>query len=176
MLLATFHNAVELHREDKMLYARFLVPHTVLSTCRVAGGLREDLDYVYNHQSCEAAGGHCGHAALAMRDPLAYREAVAGRFGLPAESCATLGTAANMRNAAIAQESFRDLNVAAVCTGGVEGNAGRVGDPATVVETETGFERLPKQGDGGDVRAEETPPAGTINTMLFISKPLIPGS
>ena len=168
MLLATFYDSVELRREDKILYARFLSPHTVLSTCRLAGGLREDLDYVYNHQSCEAAGGHCGQARLAVTDPPAYREAVAGRAGLPAASCATLGTAANMRNAAIAEESFRDLTVAAVCTGGVEGNAGRVGDPASVMETETGFERLP--------RAEAPPPAGTINTMLFISKPLIPGA
>ena len=172
MLLATFYQGLELHREDKMLYARFLKPHTVLSTCRVAGGLREDLGYLYNHQSCEAAGNHCGHAALAMRDPLAYRESIASRCKLPAESCATLGTAANMRNAAIVEESFRDLTVVAVCTGGVEGNAGRVGDPATVAETASGFERLPRAA----VPPPATPNSGTINTMLFISKALIPGA
>ena len=168
MLLATLYDGVELHRQDKILYARFLVPHLVLSTCRVAGGLRDDLDYLYNHQSCEPAGGHCGHASLAMRDPLAYREQICSRHGLPADACATLGTAANMRNAAIAEERFRDLSVAAVCTGGVEGNAGRAGDPASVVETEEGFVRVPL--------AQPVPEAGTINTMIFISKPLIPGA
>lgn len=168
MLLATLYDGVELHRQDKILYARFLVPHRVLSTCRVAGGLRDDLGFLYNHQCCEPAGGHCGHAALAMQDPLAYRDCICARHNLPAQSCATLATAANMHHAAIVEASFRDLQVAAVCTGGVEGNAGRVGDPASVVETENGFERLPL--------AEAPPAAGTINTMLFISKPLIPGA
>lgn len=168
MLLATLYDAVELRRQDKILYARFLVPHRVLSTCRVAGGLRDDMDFLYNHQSCEPAGGHCGHAALAMQDPLAYRDSICSRYSLPSQSCATLGTAANMRNAAIVYESFQDLQVVAVCTGGVEGNAGRVGDPASVVETEQGFERLPS--------AEAPPAAGTINTMLFISRPLIAGA
>ncbi|NQS71775.1 MAG: adenosylcobinamide amidohydrolase [Desulfobulbaceae bacterium] len=168
MLLATLYDSVELHRQDKILYARFLVPHRVLSTCRVAGGLREDIDFLYNHQSCEPAGGHCGHATLAIKDPLAYRDAICSRHDLPSQGCATLGTAANMRNAAIVEANFRDLQVVAVCTGGVEGNAGRVGDPASVVETENGFERLPQ--------AEAPPPAGTINTMLFISKPLISGA
>ena len=168
MLLGVLYDRVELHRQDKILYARFLVPHLVLSTCRVAGGLRDDLGFLYNHQSCEPAGGHCGHAALAVRDPLAYRESICARHSLPAQACATLGTAANMRNAAIVEESFRGVQVVAVCTGGVEGNAGRAGDPASVVETDNGFERLPQ--------AEPAPAAGTINTMLFISRPLIPGA
>ncbi len=168
MLLGTFYTGVELHRADKILYACFLLPHTVLSTCRVAGGLRDDITCLYNHQSCEPAGGHHCHASLAARDPVGYRELVCSRHGLPAEHCATLGTAANMRNAAITEETFGGLDVIAVCTGGVEGNAGRVGDPAAVVETEQGFERL--------TQAPAVPEAGTINTMLFISRPLTPGA
>ncbi|MGI6639399.1 MAG: adenosylcobinamide amidohydrolase [Desulfobulbus sp.] len=168
MLLSTLYEGVELHRQDKILFARFLVPHSVVSTCRVAGGLREDISCLYNHQSCEPAGGHCCHAFLAARDPLAYRDQICKRHDLPAKSCATLGTAANMHNAAIVKETFSDLRVVAVCTGGVEGNAGRVGDPASVVETEHGFERLPQ--------VQEAPAQGTINTMLFISKPLIAGA
>lgn len=168
MLLATLYEGIELHRQDKILFARFLVPHQVLSTCRVAGGLRDDIDYIYNHQCCEPAGGHGNLAALAMRDPPAYREQICNRYNLPAQSCATLATAANMHNAAIVEEQFRDLQVVAVCTAGVEGNAGRVGDPASMVETAQGFERLPQ--------AEAPPAAGTINTMLFISRPLIAGA
>ncbi|WP_310598614.1 adenosylcobinamide amidohydrolase [Desulfobulbus sp.] len=168
MRIDTFYHGVEIHREEKIIYARFLRPHDVLSTCRVAGGLRTDLHYLYNHQSCEPAG-HCHRLpAIAYRDPAAYRRAVCAQHGLPDGDCATLGTAANMRNACIAVHSFRDLTVAAVCTGGVEGNAGRAGDPASVAETAEGFERLPP--------ATVVPGPGTINTMLFIGKPLIPGA
>ena len=56
MLIDTLYDGVELHREEKIIYARFLRPHHVLSTCWMAGGLRRDLNYIYNHQSCELAG------------------------------------------------------------------------------------------------------------------------
>ena len=168
MLIDTFYSGVEIHREEKIIFARFLRPHTVLSTCRAAGGLRTGLQYLFNHQSCEPAG-HCHRLPpQAYRDPHAYRQSICDQHGLPAEHCATLGTAANMNNACIAIHSFRDITVAAVCTGGVEGNAGRVGDPASVVEIADGFEKLPP--------ATTIPGPGTINTMLFISRPLIPGA
>lgn len=168
MLIETLYNGVEIHREEKIIYARFLKPHSVLSTCRVAGGLRTDLQYLYNHQSCEPAG-HCHRLPpMAYRNPAGYRRSICDQHNLPAEQCATLGTAANMHNACIAIHSFRDLTVAAVCTGGVEGNAGRAGDPASVAEIEGGFEKLPP--------ATAVPGPGTINTLLFISRPLIPGA
>ncbi|MFP4030104.1 MAG: adenosylcobinamide amidohydrolase [Desulfococcaceae bacterium] len=168
MHIETYYNGVEIHREEKIIYARFLRPHQVISTCRAAGGLRTDLEFVFNHQSCEPAGhGHRMNPSL-WRDPDAYRRRTCAPYGLPAEKCATLGTAANMNHAAFVLERFRDLAVAAVCTGGVETNAGRVGDPASVVETPDGFETLPP--------AEDAPGPGTINTMVFIGKPLIPGA
>ncbi len=160
MHLTTFHH-VELHRDDKILYGRLLVEHLVLSTCRVAGGLRRDLEYVLNHQSCEPA---CHHRSLALRDPVAYHAMICGRVGLPARRCAVMGTAANMHNAALVRKSFRDLEVLAVVTGGVETNAGRAGDPASVAETPAGFEALTPQ--------RLLPGPGTINIMLFVSHPL----
>ncbi len=168
MLLEILYDGVELHREDKILFAKFLIPHRVVSTCRVAGGPREDLSHIYNHQSCEPAGHMSNMTRIAITDPLEYRKRICDRHGLPADTCATLGTAANMRNACIETRRFGDLGVTTVCTGGVEGNAGRVGDPASVVETEEGFERLPL--------TDEPPVAGTINMMIFISRPLIPGA
>ncbi len=168
MLIDTFYSGVEIHREEKIIFARFLRPHTVLSTCRAAGGLRTDLQYLYNHQSCEPAGHSHRLSPKAYSDPLAYRQSICDRHNLPAEQCATLGTAANMHNVCIAVHSFRDLTVAAVCTGGVEGNAGRVGDPASVAEIADGFEKLPP--------ATAVPGPGTINTLLFIGRPLIPGA
>lgn len=44
MLLGTYYKGVEIHRVDKIVYARFLVPHRVISTCPAAGGVREDLN------------------------------------------------------------------------------------------------------------------------------------
>ena len=88
--------------------------------------------------------------------------------GFPAETCATMGTAANMNNAALIAEEFRNLMVVAVVTGGVETNAGRAGDPASVFETADGFETLPP--------SASPPGPGTINTMVLINKPLIPGA
>lgn len=167
MLLGIYYEGVEIHREEKIVHARFLVPHRVISTCYAAGGLREDLSFLYNHQSCEP----CGHTRavhrLVSRDPEAYRRVVCSRYGLPDRECATLGTAANMRYAALRRASFRDLEVVALCTGGVESNAGRAGDPASVYEMDGVFEKV---GDQKFVMH------GTINTLLFISRELTPGA
>lgn len=172
MLMDILYDGLELHREDKILYARFLKPHQVLSTCRAAGGLRTDLSFLYNHQGCEPAGHmHSGGYAKAARDPESHRRDICNKYGLPAEACATMGTAANMHMAQIEQLSFRDLTVVAVVTGGVESNAGRAGDPAFGWEGPDGYESLkPTEGENGE------PKPGTINTMLFINRPLTPGA
>lgn len=167
ILLGTYYDGVEIYREEKIVYARFLVPHRVISTCQAAGGMRDDLDYLYNHQSSEPAGHHPSSHSIAVRDPIAYREMICARHQLPPERCATLGTAANMRYAIAKEAHFRDLTVVAVCTGGVEGNAGRAGDPATVYEHEGAYERISR---------EEPVLNGTINTMLFINRELTPGA
>ncbi len=167
MLLGCYYDAMELHREDKIIWARFLKPHRVLSTCRAAGGMQEGMEYLYNHQACEPTGHQRAMPASAWRDPQTYRRLIAETHGLPPESCVTLGTAANMHNAAVLQESFREHTVVAVVTGGVETNAGRVGDPAMVYEHEGEFINL---------AAEKAPPEGTINIMLFIAQELSPGA
>ena len=168
MRIETYYDGVEIHRENKIIYAKFLRPHLVLSTCRLAGGFQTDLQYLYNHQGCEPVGHTHRMMSDGRFDAGAHRERVCDRFGLPADTCATLGTAANMNNAAFVSREFRGLRVIAVCTGGVEANAGRAGDPASVFETDEGFERLKAN--------EPEPGPGTINTLLFINKPLIPGA
>ncbi|OPY93410.1 MAG: Adenosylcobinamide amidohydrolase [Syntrophaceae bacterium PtaU1.Bin231] len=167
MLLGSYYDGVEVYREEKIVYARFLAPHRVISTCQVAGGVRDDLDYLYNHQSSEPAGHHPASHSIAVRDPIAYREQVCRRHGLPPDLCATLGTAANMRYAIAKEAHFRDLTVVAVCTGGVEGNAGRAGDPASVYEYNGTYERI---------SGEEPVLHGTINTMVFINRELTLGA
>jgi adenosylcobinamide amidohydrolase len=168
MLIETYYDGVEVHREDKIIYAKFLHPHQVLSTCRVAGGLRDDIDIVYNHQSCEPAGHMHDGTRTIIDDPWGYRQKICDHHGLPADACATLGTAANMNHAAFVTHVFRDLQVVAVCTGGVEANAGRAGDPAAYMETADGFQQVPPH--------KMLPGPGTINTMILISKPLTAGT
>ncbi len=167
MILREFGDCLILKREEKIIYAEFLKPHKVLSTCRAGGGLQHDMSFMYNHQSCEPKDHHRGGHSIAASDPEKYRELTCERYGLPHDKCVTLGTAANMRYAVHKEISFRDLSVLAVCTGGVEGNAGRVGDPASYFETEDSYDR---------VGHEEPVFHGTINTMLFINRPLTDGA
>ena len=171
MKLAEYYGGVEIYRDEKIIYAKLLSPHRVLSTCRSsAGGMHDDLVYLYNHQSCEPAGGHMNSRMhqLAVEMPDEYKRVVADRHQIPFQKCATLGTAANMNNAAICHEKFSDLEVVTVCTGGVEGNAGRAGDPASYYE--------PQDDDSDGQERESVPRPGTINAMIFINRELTPGA
>jgi adenosylcobinamide amidohydrolase len=167
MKLKCFYDGLEITRQDKILIAHFLKPHRVLSTCRASGGMREDLKYVYNHQACEPSGHHTGLPRSAYDDPAAYRDYIAQRAGIPGPECATLGTAANMHNVAFCVESFRKHTVVALATGGVESNAGRVGDPASFYEEE---------GRHVNLAEEAAPSHGTINIMVFFNQELTPGA
>ena len=55
MILKRFDDTVVVYREERIVYAEFLKPHRVISTCRVSGGIHDDMLYMYNHQSCEPA-------------------------------------------------------------------------------------------------------------------------
>lgn len=167
MLLARYYDGVEIHREAKIIYARFLTPHRVISTCRSStGGLRDDLGYLYNHQSCEPSGHNLSAELhrLAVDQPDEYRALIAKRYALPSEGSATMGTAANMQTAAIVHETFRELEVVAVVTAGVETNAGRAGDPASYHEV------------AGQYEALAAPHSGTIVIMLCLNHELAPGT
>ena len=168
MELGAFYDGIEIERKDKIMYARFLVPHRVISTCRVAGGIQQSLEYLYNHQACEPTGHHQASAAAMTKAPRDYRTQICEKHGLPTEKCATLGTAANMQYASLQHKTFRDLEVVAVCTGGVETNGGRAGDPAGHYEHEGTYEKLEP--------VQAVPAHGTINTMLFINKDLTDGA
>ncbi|MDR2339228.1 MAG: adenosylcobinamide amidohydrolase [Deltaproteobacteria bacterium] len=169
MLLGRYYDAMELHREDKIVFARFLSPHTVLSTSRAGGGYREDVTVLFNHQSCEPGGHGHGKASKGYTDPEGYMADICAEHGLPASESASLSTAANMHLVAVKERSFKELTVIAAVTGGVEGNAGRAGDPAVGYEGPEGYESVSP--DSGSV-----PKPGTINTLLFINKPLNPGA
>lgn len=167
MKIGDYYEAVEVHRKEKIVYARFLRPHRVLTTCRFNGGLREDLEYVYNHQSCEPRA-HVGIdlCQVATKEPERYQRRVASKAGLDYLKSASLGTAANVNNAAVARETFKGLEVIAITTAGVGGNGGRAGDPASYYQSE----------DGVVIIDRAPPQAGTINTILLVSEELTNGA
>ena len=165
MLLKKFQDWIEIHREEKIIIVKMLEPCTSISTCRIGGGFRDELTFACNHQCCEPRDHLDFVDSTIIDDPEAYHKSICDYYDLPANRTAILETAANMNNAAIETEQFRDLEVTAICTGGVECNSMAAGDPAAVYERDGCFEII----DANDV-----PHAGTINLMLFINHRVSP--
>ncbi|KAA6182061.1 adenosylcobinamide amidohydrolase [Thiohalocapsa marina] len=181
-----------LTRQGRYLSAVFKRPHRVLSTCRLNGGLREDLTHVANHQSCEGVAHVVREAANAGHGLDEYHRAACAVGGLPPESTALMATAANMQCAVLARAEHADLAVSVVATAGVLGNATRAGDPAGWHEQrggsrpverdegKAGAATVCKRGPSNPERtacALPAPPeagAGTIVTLVFINQPCTP--
>jgi adenosylcobinamide amidohydrolase len=152
-----------LRRSGRYLAAALEVPHRVLAAVAQNGGQVDHLRFLVNHQSCEGTAHHERHQAIAEGGPDSYAERVCCEIGLPPESTAVMSTAANMNYVATATEEDLGVEVTAVVTAGVEGNATCAGDPAAWRESDAGVEKVPLC-------------AGTINTMLFVNRPLTPGA
>ena len=152
-----------LFRRGRFLWAELLAPHRVLGTSAEGGGQRDDLRYLLNHQSCEGAGHEARAELIHGLGREGYHRRVCDEAGLEPGATAVMGTAANMNYACLATESHAELRVRAVVTAGVEGNAGRAGDPALWHEGEAGWERA-------------NPLEGTINTLVFFNWPLTPAA
>lgn len=142
-----------IERSDDMLVIRFPGKRSCLTTSWLNGGYRGDLTAVFNHRIPPSA---CESCHLPDGDVRSYLATIAGDHGLDPMKSAGLLTKAEMGNAAYAEESFRDLTVQAIITGGIDVNGGRAGDPASYYETDGRFE----------------PVGGTINTILLISAAL----
>lgn len=152
-----------LRRRGRFLSAHLKKPHLTLSTSHVNGGQTELARYLVNHQSCEGKGHMHRHDALEGQGQEGYHRAACAEAGVPAEATVLMGTAANMQYAAVREETFEETAVWAVVTAGVQGNAGRAGDPAAWHE-----------GPGAWKPVHALP--GTINTMLLFNWPLRPNA
>jgi adenosylcobinamide hydrolase len=140
-------------RYENAIVIRFPGKRNCVSTSWLNGGYREDLTAVFNHQiplnACEACHLPGGNVKT-------YLEEVACSLSLDPKTASGLMTRADMRNAAFVAESFRDLSVSAIVTGGIDVNGGRAGDPAAYYETDGHCE----------------PVGGTINIILIINADL----
>jgi len=130
----------------------------VLSTSLLNGGYREDLTGIFNH-NCGPDDG--SHARLRAGTYQEHMRLLAIGAGLDPERTTGMGTAARMENVAIVTKEYQELVVTAIATAGVEGNGGRVGDPA---QHYTPVEKT----------AAHKP--GTINIMLIIDADMPPGT
>ena len=152
-----------LKRSGKYLLAELALPHRVLSTSVVNGGQTDHVRFLLNHQSCEGAGHHDLHQLIVDIGYAGYHQRICADASLPPEATVMMGTAANMNYAALATETDDEVEVIALVTAGVEGNATCAGDPANWRETDAGMQKVPVH-------------AGTINTMMLVTRPLTAGA
>ena len=143
----------KIHQTENAIIIILPPDRSVLSTARVGGGYRTDLQAVYNHQPSHQA---ISSNNLEEGSVEAYLEITARRLQLNPEKSAGLITAACMKHAAVVTESFRGLEVTAIITAGIEVNGGRAGDPASYYQESGTIERV----------------GGTINTILLIGADL----
>lgn len=152
-----------LRRAGRFLVAELKGPHHVISTSVRNGGWVDHLSWMVNHQSCEGTAHVDRHRVITEAGMEAYHDRVCDEVDVPADRTAVMGTAANMNYVAIVREADEDVSVTVAVTAGVEGNATAAGEPATWRETDAGMQKVPVY-------------AGTINTMLFINRPLTPAA
>ena len=158
MKLYTFSNTDELHHYKKSLVIHFNGKRTILSTAAHKGGYHEDLEAVFNHDCNPDDGGDCNLKAPTYEEHMIL---LTKELGLNPNTAVGLMTAASMENVSIKTQTFNQLTVTAVVTGGIEINGGRVGDPASWVEENGAYAPVM---------------AGTINIMLSIDAKLSQGA
>lgn len=177
-VLGVWDHGLHLARRNRAIAAIFDQPHTVLGTAMFGSGMRDDLHGVLNVQTCESKGLDYLPVMAYLRDDAAQ---MAEGFGLDPGRVMTMGTAASMRCHGKAEAWFEDeqcprVGVITLATAGVEGNAGRAGDPTDWYEVNGEFfARSPSPTAPAQADANAPHPgAGTINIMVCFSAPLHP--
>jgi adenosylcobinamide hydrolase len=118
----------EIYRNNDSIIVILPKNRNLITTSYVNGGYQENLQAVFNHQPDPAK----GHSSKDLEGGSieAYIRIHAKRLGLDPDRVAAMITAAKMKNASLVTRCFRDLEITAVITGGIEVNGGRAGDPA----------------------------------------------
>lgn len=158
MIIRTFQNGDELHHYQKSLVTTFAGHRKVISTAPYNGGIKTDLRAVFNNDCKPGEGMACELKAPSYDEHMAL---LSEELGISREECAGISTAASMENVSIKTKAFKEVEVTAVVTGGIENNGGRAGDPAFWHE---------EKGESVYVKP------GTINIMLHINTDLSEGA
>jgi adenosylcobinamide amidohydrolase len=155
---------VTVERKGRFLVAAFRMPHRVLSTALVGGGMREDCRYVVNHQSCEGNDDTAAMQRWREHGQDGCHRLACEEADVDPERTVLMSTAANMQCAALSQATHRELTVTVVATAGVLANATRAADPAPWHETHAECDKV-----------ECNPGGGTIVHLVFLNRPCTPG-
>src|SRR5262245_39134994 len=94
----------QLRRSGRFLVAALQSRHRVLAAVAHNGGHVDHVRFLVNHQSCEGTAHHDRHKAIAEGGPEGYAQRVCREIGVPAETTAVMGTAANMNYVAMSTE------------------------------------------------------------------------
>ncbi len=137
---------------NKTLALSFQQPMRVVSTLE---GQKEGILTVANHYFPPPSWGLDRGQGLAE-----LRMSTSKILGFPPDSTAMLFTGADMANLAVVKKSFRDMEVVALVTAGVEGNSVRMG-------SDTGSYYEPDE-----IKKSDKP--GTINILLLTNMQLSP--
>ena len=159
MLLTTLSGNDEVHHYKKSVVIIFGGRRRVLSTAPHNGGYREDLRCVFNHDGKIPGKSPCYMKAPTYAEHMAI---TAEEIGLDRNTACGISTAADMENLIIKSESYDDITVTALATGGIDVNGGRAGDPATWHEEKE--------------KAKELAKLGTINILLHFNVDLSEGA
>lgn len=170
MIIDSFYPQMELHLDGHYLFSRFVQPHRVASTAITNGGVRDDLQAVYNNRVCEPL----AHEEIFENyDPTNSHNAFCLSQGFNKDLVTGVETAANLNCRATSVRKFKELTVAAVTTAGLLGNAGRAGDPCAFYEWDGRFFPVDEEIQRLPVKAESPQ---TIITLLFINQEVSPGA
>lgn len=145
-----------LWRKGDTLVLEFSKERKICSTSPLNGGLAEGIRAIFNQTTPKVETA----SELPGGNLKAYLIYIAEQLGFNAVQTSGLLTAANQRNAVFNSLSFRELEVLAVATAGVDYNGGQAGDPASYYETNDQFELF----------------HGTINVLLSINANLSPSA
>ena len=131
------------------IFIRFNNKYNVLSNSRLNGGLKKDLEFVFNHHLSQENLDY-----LENHDLYDYLVDLCNIYNFNPLKSAGLVTLALMKNLSIVTKKFNNLEVTAITTAGVRVNAICAGDSASFYEEDGEFK------------------AGTINTILLINSKL----
>ncbi len=143
-------------RDENTWIIRFTHPMSVVSNSVLNGGVQQEIEAIFNRTVAKVDASQ----SFPGGSMEGYLKHVAQNVGLDPQRSAGLITAASIENTAMEYLHFRQLEVWAVATAGVDVNGARAGEPASYYEE----------------KGEFYPEPGTINIMLIINANLSPAT
>lgn len=145
----------QIYRQNTSIVVKLPIGRRTLTSSWLNGGFQENMECVFNHQMPPNVKTVHDLEGGSITD---YLSIISKKLGFNPERTTAMMTAANMKNVALVSMNFRNLEVTAIVTAGVEVNGGRAGDIASYYE------------EAGN----HVPISGTINTTLIINADLQP--